>query len=439
MTIPFQSIKALVLEQMPGISDASIVNMGTAYNVDPVLTGYSRLFKRLSGDINLLAMHTSLLIDAGVPAGRGSVRFRQLLPGKGEILEFAGTQYRVVSIEATGDAVLEPALQNDAPEESVFRRVALPIEVLSQLSIRAVAVRSEYRIVAGDSIQLGADMYRVEHTELNLRESDEEAGQYHYELAIDSDLSLDYGEQANYLLAAPLYVSEPIQLPGDLGPIDLTFPISTQFQDEFTLSVTVDLMAQNRVLRSYTQSTNSTMPLRFPVFEVAVPHECLMNLWRLEGYMDYNGSAVGLRANSMVEWREEFPTDQVGRWMMRVTCDSPGKLIVSMDNGHQQTLEVLQGVSSLSIQGPRGMVQPPRVIRFAFSSENPAAMLWIREMMPETIASYVRFSIRFESETLFRSDHMLLCGPKAQPSLPSVSLCLESPEKLDAGYLLRRI
>lgn len=441
MTVPYKELVQVIKDQLPSISTANVINGGVGYIVDPDFTGTKRFFKVLAGDINFMAPDATLITAMDVPRGRNALIFDRFQPDEGDILSYGDVQYLVTNW-IDGITYVDPVLQSDVIETAVFRKVAVRFQVRGQLTIRSLSIQTKYPIVVGDTLQVGNLDFRVVESQVN------NAG--YTDVVVDKDFSLDYSDMTGYLIVNPYYQSNKIGIGKLAGPFDLVIPINTQFPNDFSVTVVVDLMSQAGVLKTYTRVATSTEPLRFPLYSVPVSCSSLACANRLEGVMDFNGSAVGLTDGCILQWKDDFPTDQVKRWMLRYESESAGKLVVRMDPNPAQVFNIKAGPGNISVKGFLEQKEKVEDIKFIFLSEGgfhpnylqtsakAIPTFWLRELIPETVASYVRYSILLESTELFRSDHMLFIGPRAQPSLPDVELCYSEIERLDSGWLLKR-
>lgn len=440
MSIDFQHVKKVIKAQVPTIAGVGVQNMGVAYNVDPSLAGNARFFKKLAGTVNLLAPNVTYICDQPTPASRNGVIFKDFQPEVGDILQFGLVQY-LVERQEDGDeypiTYLQPALQEATVEGSIFRRVAVPIQVVAQITARSMDVISKWPLVAGDTLQIGQKRYRIEV--INANPSSDR-----WDVGFTTEITdFNYDEGQCFLICNPAYISEAVTVGGKIGPFDLVFPIATQFKQDFDMTVLVELMSFDKVIKSYTQTTKSTAAMRFPLWEVPVSHSSLVCAERILGRMDYNGGAVGLSHGCILQWEDTFPSDQIDRWTIRYKINRPGRLVVRMDPNPPQVLEITtRGEGSLSIDGFNKLQHPVKRVQFAYTctASNPSEsdVIWIKDITPDNNLTRIRYTVLFESTLLYRSDHLLMSGPKAQPSLPDISLCTAEPDKLDAGFLLRK-
>jgi len=351
-----EQIKNAIHSQLPTTANVNILNRGIAYNLDPKLTGDARFFKILEGAVRALAPDTTFSSFDHYNVGSNGIIFKQVTPDEGDALIFQGQQYIVTKVD-DDIAYVEPGLRVAVQEDDIFRRTATPIEMIAQRTPQILDVQSKHAIVEGDTLQFGQLLLTVGQSVPVATEVDR------YDCTIVEPITDIISEVKGYMILNPSYVSELIPIQGTTGPFDLAFPISTQFYEDFTLSLKVELVSLSGVIsNTYSFETSNNVSPRIPIYDIPISTSSIVCMNRLVGKMDYNGSRVGLSNGCMLEWVDDFPEDQVDSWQLSIDSEMEGNLVVRLDPNPAQVFPIIVGAQSVTVQGFNS--QPEKTKRF---------------------------------------------------------------------------
>ncbi|TPG60087.1 hypothetical protein [Ewingella americana] len=434
MSKSVKQINLMANQHVPLISNILTVNRGLAYHVDPNLTGTYRNFVRIEAKARLLLPDQSYILDQGSSAGLASLIFKGASqPEVGETLAFKGDQYEISSIQQ-GIVYITPALRKDAPESSQFRSIAKQIESMIITGDRAMTIKTTQKLFERDVIQLSNT------STLTIANIVSHEGDIYKVETVNSLDSLNFSQtQVSNLICAPQYVSDLIKV--EVGcPYYLVFPFASYFQQNYDVFLKIENCdSKGKVLNSVIYDRNNPTNIRVPMFNSIIRASNLVMMRRIMGKLDYNKAALGFYSGSMVEWEEDFPETGTDFWIMSGLSETAGKLIVRYDPlGIVETVPVVRGRNNLKVRAFGALNGKCSKMSIGFISEegsNADDCFWLSEIIPNQVYTYFRYTLRIESETLFKREHLACYGPKVQPSLPSIDVCF-GISRLDSGFLL---